>query len=97
MNDRPITGKSSSSEVIAALSELIDALDQRLPQAERSGEIRIRNDAAMLRHEAVARIDALRRADLNHRSHDQALVDAVMADDGNPTPGGEERRTGGTP
>ena len=97
MNDRPINGSSSPSEVIAALSELIEALDHRVPQAERSGEIRIRKDAAMLRHEAVARIDALRRAELNHRHHDQALVDAVMTDDGNPTPGDEDRRTGGTP
>ena len=97
MSDRLITCNSSPSEVIAALSELIDALDRRVPQAERSGEIRIGKEAAMLRNEAVTRIEALQRAGLSHPSHDQTLVDAIMSDDGNPTPGSDERRTGGTP
>jgi len=91
MSDRAITCNSSPSEVIAALSELIEALDRRIPHAERSGEIRIVADAAMLRNEAVARIEALQRAGLNYRSRDQELVDAIMSDDGNPTPGSEER------
>ena len=94
MSDRPITGSSSPSEVIAALRELIEALDRRVPHAERSGEIRIGKDAAMLRKEAVARIEALQRAGLNRPTHDQELADAIMTDDGNPTPGGEERRAG---
>ena len=50
----------------------------------------------MLRNEAVTRIEALQRAALSHPTHDQALVDAIMTDDGNPTPGGDERRAGGT-
>ena len=51
----------------------------------------------MLRNEAVTRIEALQRAALTRPADDQALVDAIMTDDGNPTPGGEERRAGGTP
>ena len=97
MSDRRITGSSSPSDVIAALRELIEALDRRVPQAERSGEIRIRKDAAMLRNEAVVRIEALQRTGLNRPTDDQELVDAVMSDDGNPTPGSEERPAGRTP
>ena len=87
MSDRRATGRSSSpSEVIAALRELIEALDHRVPRAERSGEIQIGQDAARLRSEAVTRIEALQQAGLNRPTHDQELVDAIMSDDGNPTP-----------
>ena len=86
--------ESSPSEVLAALHELIEALDRRAPQADRSGEIRISKDAAVLRSEAVTRIEALKHADLERPAHDQERVDAIMTDDGNPTPGGEERRAG---
>jgi hypothetical protein len=34
-----------------------------------------------------ALIEALHRAALNRPSHDPELVDAIMTDDGNPTPG----------
>jgi hypothetical protein len=90
MSDRKIPGESSRSEVLAALRELVEALDRRVPHDERSGEIRISKDAAMLRNEAVTRIEALQRASLDRPTHDQELVDAIMTDDGNPTPGGEE-------
>ena len=43
----------------------------------------------MLRNEAVTRIEALQRGGLNRPAHDQELVDAIMTDDGNPTPSGE--------
>jgi hypothetical protein len=97
MSDRRITESSSPSEVIAALRELIEALDCRVPHADRSGEIRIGKDAAMLRNEAVTRIAALQHTGLNHPAHDRELVDAIMTDDGSPTPGGEKRRADGTP
>ena len=48
----------------------------------------------MLRNEAVTRIEALQRAGMNRLTHDQDLADAIMTDDGNPTPGGEERTAG---
>jgi len=94
MCERRMTHESSPSEVLAALRELVEALDRRVPQAERSGETRISKDAAMLRSEAVTRIEALQHAGLKRPPHDQELVDAIMTDDGNPTPGGEERLAG---
>lgn len=44
---------------IRDLSELIDALDRRLPQVERSGEASIARAAARLKDEAIKRIAEL--------------------------------------
>ena len=41
------------------LRELIAALDRRLPQVERSGELAIARDAAKLRAKALERIEQL--------------------------------------
>jgi hypothetical protein len=41
------------------LQELIAALDRRLPQVERSGELAIARDAAKLRAKALERIEQL--------------------------------------
>ena len=57
-----MTDSPPASQVIAALRELIEALDRRIPHADRSGEIQIGKDAAALRSQAVARIEALQRA-----------------------------------
>ena len=46
---------------LRALVELIEALDQRLPQVKRAGEAGIATDAAALRASAVQRIKALER------------------------------------
>jgi hypothetical protein len=48
------------SEQIRHLRELIDALDRRVPQIERTGEIQIARDAASLRDKALKRIEALK-------------------------------------
>lgn len=48
--------------VIRDLNELIDAIDRRLPQVQRSGEAAIANAAMRLRIEARARIAELERA-----------------------------------
>ena len=45
---------------IQLLRELIDALDRRVPQIERTGEIHIARDAADLREKALKRIAELR-------------------------------------
>ena len=71
--------------ILVALGELVDALDRRVPRAGRAGEIRIVEDAAMLRSAAVTRMKALRRTEPERPAYDQALADAIMADDGNPT------------
>ena len=46
---------------LRALVELIEALDQRLPQVARAGEDAIASDAAALRASAVKRIKELER------------------------------------
>lgn len=79
--------RGAAADVIAALDELIDALDRRVPHIERSGEIQIATDAARLRSEALARINELKKAGSNHDSN---LVNAVMTDDGGPAERSEE-------
>jgi hypothetical protein len=80
MSDQPPT-RGSTAGVIAALGELIDALDRRVPHIERAGEIQIARDAARLKSEAVARINELRSA-----VSDSNLANAIMSDDGGPPP-----------
>jgi hypothetical protein len=65
--------------LILALREIIDALDRRCTQIERAGEVRIARDAQALRREAVERLEQLQRGD---GPYDEALVEAVMTDDG---------------
>jgi hypothetical protein len=50
-----------SGEIVRELRELIDALDRRVPRVERAGEAGIARDAALLRQQAVKRIDELVR------------------------------------
>ena len=49
----------SQLDLIRELSELIEALDRRLPRVEQAGEIAIARDAAALRRRAVARLEQL--------------------------------------
>jgi hypothetical protein len=49
------------ARTLAALRELVRALDRRVPQVERAGELRIARDAQLLRHEALTRIEELQR------------------------------------
>ncbi len=51
-----------SAHLIATLRELIEALDERVPQVERAGEAKIAKDAAELRAAAVKRIEDLTRS-----------------------------------
>ena len=53
---------TESTQLIATLRELIEALDERVPHVERAGEAQIAKDAAALREVAVKRIEALTRA-----------------------------------
>ena len=54
----PVT---ESSQIVATLCELIEAIDSRLPHVERAGEAKIAREAAALRREAVNRIEELTR------------------------------------
>jgi hypothetical protein len=46
--------------IIAALRELVEALDRRVPRVESVGEIQIARDAAKLRIDAMTRIGELK-------------------------------------
>ena len=75
--------------MITTLRELISALDRRVPHVDRPDELRIALEAQMLRREALAQIEALRRLGPDDASYDQELVDAIMTDDGGLSPGSE--------
>jgi hypothetical protein len=64
------------------LHELIDALDRRVPHAERASETRIASDAAALRSAALTRIAELTRPGVDHADSDEGLAEAAMRDDG---------------
>lgn len=85
MTDQEPSGVSTPARILAALRELIGALDRRVPRSERTSEIRIARDATLLRGEAVRRIEELKRAGSAH-AYDQELGEAIMTDDGGPSP-----------
>jgi uncharacterized protein YdcH (DUF465 family) len=58
--------EEDTDAIVAALHELIEALDRRIPHVERVGERAIREQAAELRKQAVRRIDELTRANTKH-------------------------------
>jgi len=51
-----------STDTIGMLRDLVDALDRRVPRAERVGETKIALEAAALRKAALDRIKELTRA-----------------------------------
>ena len=61
MDDRSLELVQPSTDTIGMLRDLVDALDRRVPQAERAGEARIASDAAALRTAAMNRIEELTR------------------------------------
>jgi hypothetical protein len=50
-----------TSELLAALQEIVEALDRRLPRVERANEEEIAADARRLRAGAIRRIEALQQ------------------------------------
>jgi len=61
MDDRPLDLVQPSTDTIGMLRDLVDALDRRVPRAERVGETRIALEAAALRRAALDRIEELTR------------------------------------
>jgi hypothetical protein len=51
----------TDTSIVRELHELIAALDRRVPQVQRAGEVAIANAAAVLRAEAVKRIAEIER------------------------------------
>ncbi len=52
----------TSHSAVRELLELVEALDRRVPQVQRTGEAELARDAAMLRARALKRIEELERA-----------------------------------
>jgi len=69
-------------DVVAALRELVEALDRRVPHVERLGEARIAREAALLRSEALARITELAAKQQERDAREAARSDARLTDDG---------------
>jgi hypothetical protein len=63
MTDSSRAAPEDPNSVRVALCELIEALDRRVPDAERAGEGEIREQATELRAQATQRIEALADAD----------------------------------
>ena len=66
MTDRPPDLVKPSTDTIGMLRDLVDALDRRVPHAERVGETRIAFDAAALRKTALNRIEELTRTGVDN-------------------------------
>jgi len=75
----------------AALHELIEALDRRVPAITRAGEARIREQAAELRAEATLRILALTEADAEAERRRTDPADVLATGDGTAAPAGGTR------
>lgn len=82
MSERQRSGAKRASRIVTRLRELISALDRRMSHADRPGEPGILRDARRLRREAVAQLDALTGERSRDKKYDQALVGAIMTDDG---------------
>jgi hypothetical protein len=61
MTPEPATAQGTRAQIVRELYELIAALDRRVPQVERVGEISIARAAAGLRSDALKRIEELER------------------------------------
>ena len=68
MNDVTPAGETARTRTIRELRELVAALDRRVPQVHRVGELSIARSAATLRAAAMRRIEELERA------HSEALL-----------------------
>ena len=72
-----------TDRIVASLREFIAALDRRVPRLGRTAETSIAHDAAILRRAAVRQIrDIEGRPRSASAPYDQALVGAIMTDDG---------------
>jgi hypothetical protein len=61
MTERMTTAQTNRARTIRELYELIAALDRRVPQVERLGEVSIARAAATLKIDALKRIEELQR------------------------------------
>lgn len=76
--------RSDPTRAVAALRELVEALDRRVPRVERLGEAGIAREAAALRNEMEKRLAQLTPAGAEREAHEKTRSDAEMTDDGGP-------------
>ena len=82
---------SNSDLVVQALRELVDALDRRVAHVERLGEARIAREAAVLRKEALHRIQELTAASPDRDKREGQAPGGVMTDDAGPKDAGPKK------
>jgi hypothetical protein len=63
MNDATVTDETLRTSTIRELRELVAALDRRVPQVHRLGEVSIARAAAALKAAALKRIEELERGE----------------------------------
>ncbi len=76
--------------IVAALRELVDAIDRREAHLERLGEARIAREAVALRREAMSRIQELSAAPCDRDTREAERSASVMTDDGGPIGNNQE-------
>ncbi|HJU44525.1 MAG TPA: hypothetical protein VJ691_16990 [Vicinamibacterales bacterium] len=64
------------AEKLLYLTELIAAIDRRVPHVQRAGESAIANAAVRLRRDAIRRIEEIERSVADRPSVDRRPVDA---------------------
>lgn len=72
----PVDSPALLAEKLLYLTELITAIDRRLPHVQRAGEAAIANAAVRLRLEAVRRIDEIERSIADRPSADGRPIDS---------------------
>ena len=77
-------GTAARQRVVAALREFVGALDRRVAHVERLGEVRIAREAAVLRQQAMTRIEELVTTLTTDDAREAEAADATMTDDGSP-------------
>ena len=60
-SDRPGSSETGRERIVRQLTELVAALDRRVPHVERAGEVSIARAAAQLRADALKRVEELER------------------------------------
>ena len=73
---KPIDSPALVAEKLLYLTELIAAIDRRVPHVQRAGESAIANAAVRLRLDAVRRIEEIERSIADRPSADVRPIDA---------------------
>ena len=83
---KTLIGMAEQNRMLRSLTELVEALDRRMPRPHVSGERQIASDAAQLHAEATERIGEMRLELRRREDVETAMAHSVMTDDGGPAP-----------